>query len=93
MLPITLRPDGRRAVIVGGGNVAARKVESLIGAGFPVFVVAERIVDSLRVLLTEHEGECVERPYQRGDLEGAALVIAATDDPAVNERVVADARA
>ena len=73
MLPILLRPDGRRAVIVGGGNVAARKAETLRAAGFPVSMV--------------------ERPYAKGDLDGAGLVVAATDDDAVNAQDVADALA
>ena len=51
MLPISLRPNGRRAVIVGGGSVAARKAESLVSAGFPIFVVSERIGEALRALV------------------------------------------
>lgn len=93
MLSISLRPDGRRAVVVGGGNVAARKVESLLAAGFPVFVVAERIGDRLRTLLLEQRAECAERRYQSDDVGDAALVVAATDDPEVNARIAADARA
>jgi hydroxymethylbilane synthase len=93
MLPISLRPDGRRAVIVGGGNVAARKAESLVDAGFPVFVVAERIGDRLRSLITEKGVAYAERGYDRYDLDRAGVVIAATDDSELNARVVADARA
>jgi hydroxymethylbilane synthase len=93
MLAISLRPDGRRAVIVGGGNVAARKAESLVAAGFPVFVVAERIGDRLRTFLAKHSASYAERCYDRGDLSAAALVVAATDDAKVNARVIADARA
>jgi hydroxymethylbilane synthase len=93
MLPISLRPNGRRAVIVGGGNVAARKAESLVAAGFPLFVVAERIADRLRTILHERGGDYAQRPYEAGDLVDAALVIAATDDGELNARVLADARA
>jgi len=93
MLPISLRPNGRRAVIVGGGNVAARKAESLAGAGFQIFVVAERIGDRLRAILRESEGAFVQRQYRLGDLEQAGIVIAATDDAALNARIVTDARA
>ena len=93
MLPISLRSNGRRAVIVGGGNVAARKAESLADAGFPISVVAERISDSLRDLARATGGTCTQRRYQRSDLAGAALVIAATNDAEVNARVVDDARA
>ncbi len=92
MLPISLRPNGRRAVIVGGGAVAARKAESLVRAGFPVFVVAPHIAERLRSLLDEHGGAYAVRVYSPEDLAGTALVVAATNDGAVNARVLADAR-
>jgi len=93
MLPISLRPNGRRAVIVGGGDVAARKAQSLADAGFPLFVVAERIEDRLRSLVVAHDGQCEQRSYDRSDLADAALVIAATDDFELNAQIVTDARA
>ncbi len=93
MLPISLRPNGRRAVIVGGGSVAARKAESLVSAGFPIFVVSERIGEALRTLVRAAGGSFAERGYASGDLDDAALVIAATNDAEANARVVADARA
>jgi hydroxymethylbilane synthase len=93
MLPITLRPNGARAVIVGGGAVAARKAESLAAAGFPIFVVAPRIDERLHAVLAQSGGECAQRAYRGGDLDGAALVIAATNDGELNARVIADARA
>jgi hydroxymethylbilane synthase len=93
MLPISLRPDGRRAVIVGGGNVAARKAESLVDAGFPIFVVAERIGERLRRIVAESGGECAQRSYESHDVSSASIVIAATDSTQTNARVVADARA
>jgi hydroxymethylbilane synthase len=93
MLPISLRPNGRRAVIIGGGNVAARKAESLLRAGFPVYVVAERIGARLLAALERDGSAYAQRRYQEADLRDAALVVAATDDAEVNARVVADARA
>src|SRR5581483_260134 len=93
MLPISLRPNGRRAVIVGGGSVATRKAAALVSAGFPIFVVSERIEETLRELARDSGGSTAERRYAAGDLDGAALAIAATNDAAVNQRVVADARA
>jgi len=91
MLFISLRPNGGRAVIVGGGNAAVRKAESLADAGFAVFVVAEHLDERLRSMLGGG-GTFIQRRYQPGDLQGATVVIAATDDPDVNARVVADAR-
>jgi hydroxymethylbilane synthase len=92
MLPIALRPDGRRAVIVGGGRVAARKAESLVAGGFPIFVVATSIDARMRALLARQEADYAQRAYEPGDLTGASLVIAATDNDDVNARVVRDAR-
>jgi hydroxymethylbilane synthase len=92
MLPIVLRPDGRRAVVVGGGSAAARKAEALFSAGFPVFVIAPSIEARLRERIAAFGGVCALRAYESGDLEGAALAVAATDDAGVNARVVADAR-
>ncbi|MFY9883333.1 MAG: hydroxymethylbilane synthase [Candidatus Cybelea sp.] len=93
MLPISLRPNGRRVVIVGGGHVAARKAKSIAGAGFPIFVVALRVGDRLRSILSESGGTYEQRAYEARDLQNASLVVAATDDPALNARIVADARA
>jgi hydroxymethylbilane synthase len=93
MLPLSLRPNGRRVVIVGGGNVAARKAESIAGAGFPIFVVALRVGDRIRSILSDSGGTYEQRAYEARDLQNASLVVAATDDEALNARIVADARA
>jgi hydroxymethylbilane synthase len=92
MLSIAVRPNGRRAVIVGGGSVALRKAETLAAAGFKLVVVAPAIDSTLRASLEAAGGTIVERAYARGDLDGAFLAIAATNDDAVNVRVVDDAR-
>jgi hydroxymethylbilane synthase len=92
MLPISLRPNGRRAVVVGGGDVAARKAETLAAAGFPLFVVAPRIDERMRSLLETIGGASAQRGYEAEDLVHAALAVAATDDDELNARVVADAR-
>ena len=91
MLPIALRTNGRRALVAGGGNVAARKVETLHAAGLHLVVVAPRIDARIVALLCErcsHE----QRPYERGDLHGVALAVAATGDAEINARVLEDAR-
>jgi hydroxymethylbilane synthase len=92
MLPIALRADGRRALIVGGGNVALRKAESLLDAGVALRVVAPSIDARLRALLDLPDAQVYERAYERRDIEGIDLVVAATTSPDVNAQVVADAR-
>ncbi len=87
-----MRPNGRRAVIVGGGDVASRKAETLAAAGFQLVVVAPAIDAALRAALEAAGASIVERAYASGDLDGALLAIAATNDVAANARVVDDAR-
>ena len=94
MLPISLRPNGRRVVIVGGGNVAARKAKSIAAAGFPIFVVSERVGRSYAFDLERERRHVRSSARTRPrDLQNASLVVAATDDPELNARIVADARA
>ena len=93
MLPISLRADGRRALIVGGGNVAFRKAEALLEAGFALTVIAPSIDDRFRASLDRSDVVLHERAYAAGDVGGADLVVAATDRDDVNASVVADARA
>jgi precorrin-2 dehydrogenase/sirohydrochlorin ferrochelatase len=91
-IPIFLDVTGRKCVVVGGGEVAARKVEALLNAGAQVTVVSPRLspLDSLaaRGLVTH-----IARDYERGDIRGCILVYAATDDPKLHRELVAEARA
>ena len=87
-VPLLVQIRGRRVVGIGGGSVAAAKLVPLASDyGAAVTVVAPRIDDRLVALATWHE-----RPYAGPlDLEGAALVVAGTDDVHVNARVAGDA--
>ncbi len=89
--PSGLRLAGRRVVMVGGGNVAQRRVPRLIAAGADVLVVSPRVTPAIEGLAAEIT--LVLRGFAEEDLEGAWYVIAATDDPAVNQRVSAAAEA
>ncbi len=86
--PAFLRLEGRRAVIVGAGAVAASKLEGLLAAGALVRVVAP----SVRAELRRREVEIRERPFRARDLDDAWFVVAAAP-PAVNRRVVRAATA
>lgn len=90
--PMMLTLAGRRCVIVGGGNVAARKIRYLIASGAEVTVVSPTLTPELRRLVQEGNVVHLEREYACGDTEGALLVFALTDCAGVNERVAADAR-
>jgi uroporphyrin-III C-methyltransferase / precorrin-2 dehydrogenase / sirohydrochlorin ferrochelatase len=90
--PLMLRMDGRRVVVVGGGEVALRRVSGLIDAAAEVVVVAPRLTPALMTLAERGAVSWIRRGYHRGDLAGAWLAHACTDDPAVNAAVADDAQ-
>ena len=89
LYPVGLVVAGKHCVVIGGGSVAARKVAGLVESGAVVTVVAPSMCREVAEMPVMR----VVRPYEAGDLEGAWLAIVATDDPAVNRRVYADAEA
>ncbi|MGE5687754.1 MAG: uroporphyrinogen-III C-methyltransferase [Gemmatimonadota bacterium] len=89
--PVLLDLRGRRAVVVGGGAVAEGKVGPLVDAGADVTVVAPSLTPGLALRAREGGVAHVARAYAPGDLDGAWIVIAATDDPDVNHVVHAEA--
>jgi siroheme synthase-like protein len=91
--PLFLEMKDRPCLVVGGGQVAQRKVEGLLTADAAVTVVSPDLTEALAALKTEGRIEHRQREYQRGDMEGFAIVVAATDDKAANARVAQDARA
>jgi len=85
--PLFADLQGRRVLVVGGGEVAERKVRLLRDAGASVAVVAREVrAESLAP-------HWIAREFDESQLDGATLVVAATDDPALNERVATTARA
>ena len=88
-----LRLAGRRVVVVGGGTVAARRVPALRAAGADVVLVAPQVTPALAELAEAEGLRWERRRYAAADLDGAWLVHACTDDPAVNAAVAADADA
>ena len=86
-----LRLSGRRCLVVGGGDVALEKVEGLLACDAAVTVVAPELQPQLRELADEGSITWLPRRYETADLDGALLVIAATNDSEVNIRVFEDA--
>lgn len=92
-LPILVHGAQISALVVGGGRVATRKVAALLDAGARVRVVATVTGAELRALAASGARlTIVARSYEPGDVGDAELVFAATDDPAVNRVVAAEAR-
>jgi siroheme synthase-like protein len=90
-LPILVEGSRLRALVVGGGAVAARKAAALADAGVRVRVVALAAGDAVRAMGAEGRVVLEERAYAAGDVGDAQLVVAATSDRAVNAAVSAEA--
>jgi precorrin-2 dehydrogenase/sirohydrochlorin ferrochelatase len=87
--PIFLKLQGKPCLVVGGGEVARRKVLGLLEAGAAVTVVSPRLTDALAALVREGAIHHEARAFRDDDVRGCALVIGATDQPAVNEAIYA----
>lgn len=83
--------SNRKCIVIGGGTVALRKVEGLLASGADVSVISPALVQGLAELHAAGKIASIAREYQEDDLDAAWLVIAATDDPAVNHAVAAGA--
>ena len=93
LFPLFLKLTARPSVVIGAGHLAESKIESLLAAQAHVTVVAPQLNARIRDLADSGEIHLHERRYQHGDLAGAFLAVAATDDPAVNRAVFAEAEA
>ncbi|TKJ20513.1 uroporphyrinogen-III C-methyltransferase [Blastococcus sp. CCUG 61487] len=91
--PVGLRLLGRRVVVVGGGQVAHRRVAGLLEAQASVTVVSPEVTPALEALVAPGSLTWVRRRYEPGDLDGAWYAVAATDDAAVNAAVATEAEA
>src|SRR5205823_5448529 len=88
-----LRLDGRRCLVVGGGEVGLEKVEGLLACGADVTLVAPDAGPELEELAREGSIRWEQRAFEPADLEGSFLAIASTDDTDVNIRVYEEAEA
>jgi uroporphyrin-III C-methyltransferase/precorrin-2 dehydrogenase/sirohydrochlorin ferrochelatase len=87
LLPIFLKLDGRRCLLVGAGAVALDKIGSLLKTGLRLRVVAPEARGEVQQLAAEGRLEWVHRAFEDGDLDGNFVAIAATDRPEVNAAV------
>jgi precorrin-2 dehydrogenase/sirohydrochlorin ferrochelatase len=87
---IFLELGNRRVVLVGGGAVAVRKAHALLEAGARLVVVTEEASDAMVALCTQHGAELIRTKYSKQYIGEAVIVVAATNDPKVNEQVYRD---
>ncbi|HOW57582.1 MAG TPA: bifunctional precorrin-2 dehydrogenase/sirohydrochlorin ferrochelatase [Smithellaceae bacterium] len=91
--PVFWNIQNKKCVVVGGGEVAARKVRRLLACGARVLVVSPQLTPELAALIADNSLEHVALEYHSRYLTGAVLVIGATDDENINDAVSRDARA
>jgi siroheme synthase-like protein len=88
VLPLAFQLDGVDVLVIGAGQIGARKARQLIEAGARVTVISEEILAPL----PEGVARIENRKYARGDMRGFSLVVSATGDPLVNDDVVEEAK-
>jgi precorrin-2 dehydrogenase/sirohydrochlorin ferrochelatase len=91
--PVYLDIKGRRCLVVGGGQVGTRKVETLLKCGARVMVISLEVTSALSELADRGRIDLELRAYRSTDLDKAFLVIGATDDQALNRQIHRDAEA
>ena len=92
-IPLLVEFSGLRVLIVGGGAVATRKARQFAAAGALVRVVAPQTSPELEQIILEYDLQLDARAYADGDVADAQLVVAATNDRRVNERIAQDVAA
>ncbi len=89
--PAFIDIQNRKAVVVGGGSVAARKVRSLLKAGAKVTVISPELTASLKKLKQEGLIRHLQRIYRKGDAKGAFIVISGTSSAEINAAIAGEA--
>jgi precorrin-2 dehydrogenase/sirohydrochlorin ferrochelatase len=90
--PIYLDIEDRPVLIIGGGNVCARKAETMMKYGARVTIVSPEYTDEIETWAANHQLSLRRKTYEEADLQGASIVIASTDDPCINARIARDCR-
>jgi len=92
LLPIFLKIAGRPCLVVGAGHIALKKIEALMECGADIHVVSIRAIDEVRALAERQLVRLSLHSYTHEDLSGIFLVIAATNDSAVNQAIFTEAQ-
>ncbi|XOT96048.1 precorrin-2 dehydrogenase/sirohydrochlorin ferrochelatase family protein, partial [Alcaligenes pakistanensis] len=92
LFPLFANLKQRAVLVIGGGEIAERKVRLVLAAGAQVTLVAPYVVDSLEELARQGRITLIRERYQAQHLQGAWLIIAATDKRDVNQVIAQDAQ-
>lgn len=93
LYPVNLKIRNKLCLVVGGGNVALRKIRSLIDCGASIRVISPMVTPEIFAMARKKEIEWLERGYAEGDLRGVFLAFAATNDHHAQELIRQDAAA
>lgn len=90
--PMFFNLEKKKIIVVGGGNIATRRIKMLIKFGVCLTVVAPKYSQELDEMHNENKLKIIKRTYKSNDLKGAFMVIAATNSRKVNEKIFLDAK-
>lgn len=91
-LPVYIHSSKMTALIVGGGDIAFRKLRNLVDAKMTVEILTKEMSDELRAYCYQHQINLINKSYETGDANGYELVIAATNNTNINELIQRDAK-
>jgi siroheme synthase-like protein len=90
--PAFLDVGGRRCVVIGGGRVGEDKVRKLLECGAEVIVISPQVSEGVGELADSRKITWLPRAYEPGDLKGAFIAIAATNEHKINQQIANEAR-
>jgi precorrin-2 dehydrogenase/sirohydrochlorin ferrochelatase/precorrin-6A/cobalt-precorrin-6A reductase len=92
MFPFYIGLEGKKALFVGGGKVAMRRIATLLSFSLEITVVSPFMGEGLLALAERGEARLVQRPFEKPDVQGFDIVIAASDSAEVNRQAAEAAR-
>ena len=90
--PMFVALQGRRILVVGGGKIAAEKLEKLVDFTKEITVISKEISEETHRLIQEHCLTHYQRPYREGDIDGFDIVIVATDTVDLHKAIYEESR-
>ncbi len=91
MLPLHINLSGKRIIIAGGGNVALRRLKTVLPEGADITVISPEALPEIKKLADEGRIRWIPRRIEMKDLKPAFFIIAATNDRGVNQEIAANA--
>lgn len=91
LYPVNLQIAGKLCLVIGGGKVGLRKIRTLLVCGARVMVISPEVVDGIALLAAEGKIELRQRAYREGDLSGAFLAFAVTNNRRIQDQVAIEA--